>query len=177
MSGHNKWSKIKHKKAAVDAKKSKIFSKLSKLISAESKVVGGDINSPTLRTIIEKAKKENMPKENIERAIKKGANKDAISMERVVYEAYGPGGVAMIIDCLTDNKNRAAAEIKHVLSKNNLSLSEMGSASWAFENTGDGWEAKTLIDVNEENSKKLEEIIENIEDGEDVQWVYTNKKK
>ena len=97
MSGHNKWSKIKHKKAASDAKKSKIYSKLVKLIQSESKDAKGDISSPGLRTAIDKAKAENMPKDTIDRAVKKGASSDAASMEHVTYEAYGPGGCAIRI--------------------------------------------------------------------------------
>jgi transcriptional/translational regulatory protein YebC/TACO1 len=108
MSGHNKWSKIKHKKGAEDAKRSKIFSRLSKMITNESKKANGDVSSPGLATAIESAKKENMPKDTIERAVKKGTDNDTASMDSVTYEAYGPGGCAIIIEGLTDNKNRSA---------------------------------------------------------------------
>ena len=174
MSGHNKWSKIKHKKAASDAKKSKIYSKLVKLIQSESKDAKGDISSPGLRTAIDKAKAENMPKDTIDRAVKKGASSDAASMEHVAYEAYGPGGCAIIIEGLTDNKNRIAAEIKHTLSKNGLSLAAPGSASWAFEKTPEGWTAKTPSPISEEDSVKLEKLFEELEENDDVQEVYTN---
>ncbi len=174
MSGHNKWSKIKHKKAASDAKKSKIYSKLVKLIQAESKDAKGDISSPGLRTAIDKAKAENMPKDTIDRAVKKGASSDAASMEHVTYEAYGPGGCAIIIEGLTDNKNRIAAEIKHTLSKNGSSLAAPGSASWAFEKTSEGWTAKTPSPISEEDSAKLEKLFEELEENDDVQEVYTN---
>src|SRR3989344_606369 len=118
MSGHNKWSKIKNKKAVTDAYKAKVFSKLVRFITVESKKAKGDVNSPRLRTAIEKAKVENVPSDNIERAVKKGAGADAGEMEQITYEAYGPGGCALIIEALTDNRNKAAQEIKHILTKN-----------------------------------------------------------
>jgi YebC/PmpR family DNA-binding regulatory protein len=174
MSGHNKWSKIKHKKAASDAKKSNIYSKLVKLIQVESKAAKGNVDSPGLRAAIEKAKAENMPKENIERAIKKGASNDSAAMEQVVYEAYGPGGCALIIEGLTDNKNRTAQEVKHVLTKNGLQLAAPGSASWAFTKTADGWDAQTTTQISPEDGEKLEKILEQLDDLDDVQDVYTN---
>lgn len=174
MSGHNKWSKIKHKKAITDAQKSKIFSKYAKFISVESKNVKGNITSPTLKAIIEKAKKNNMPAVNIERAVKKGVGDDGVSIEPVTYEVYGPGGCALIIEGLTDNKNRTAAEIKHLLSKHGLQLAEPGAAIWAFEKNGVDWEAKTIIRISEKDGEKLKTIIEAIENNDDVQYVYTN---
>jgi YebC/PmpR family DNA-binding regulatory protein len=134
MSGHNKWSKIKHKKAISDSKKSKEFSKLARLLTVESKKASGDISSPSLRVAIEKARGANMPSINIDRAVKKGITADAASMEAITYEAYGPGGSALVIEALTENKNKAASEIKHILSKNGSSLAAQGSATWAFEN-------------------------------------------
>ena len=174
MSGHNKWSKIKHKKAASDAKKSKIYSKLVKLIQVESKITRGDTSSPSLRAAIEKAKAENMPKDTIDRAVKKGASSDTAAMEHVTYEAYGPGGCAIIIEGLTDNKNRIAAEVKHSLSKNGLSLAAPGSASWAFEKTSDGWISKTNTPISDEDDIKLEKILDELDENDDVQDVYTN---
>src|SRR3989344_2427014 len=117
MSGHNKWSKIKHKKAASDAVKSRVFSKFARLISVESKKVKGDINAPGLRLAIERAKKENMPGDNIERAVAKGKSDTGTSLEKVIFETYGPGGVALLIEGLTDNNNRTSQEIKHLLGK------------------------------------------------------------
>ena len=174
MSGHNKWSKIKHKKAATDAQKSKIFGKLARLISVESKLSGGDVNSPGLRTAIEKAKKENMPSENIDRAVKKGAGSDMTQMDAVLYEAYGPGGCALIIEGLTDNKNRISAEVKHILTKNGLSLAAQGSATWAFEKINGGWTPKTMSPISEEDSIKLSKVVEELEENDDIQNVYTN---
>jgi YebC/PmpR family DNA-binding regulatory protein len=172
MSGHNKWSKIKHKKAITDAQKSKAFSKLVRLIQVESKKAKGDVNSPGLKMAIDKAKKENMPKDNIEKAIKKGASDTGASMDAVTYEAYGPGGVALMIEALTDNKNRTSAEIRHILSQNGLALSSPGSASWAFENK----EPKTFVEIDEEDAEKLDSLMETLGEQEDVQEIYNNKK-
>jgi len=174
MAGHNKWSKIKHKKAATDAQKSKIFSKLVKLIQVESKACGGDISSPGLKSAIEKAKKANMPSDNIDRAVKKGAGGDSSNMEQVVYEAYGPGGVAMIIDGLTDNRNKTAQEIRHILTRNGLSLAESGSASWAFEKIGGEYKPTTMTEISDEDADKLRKIIDELEENDDVQEIYTN---
>lgn len=174
MSGHNKWSKIKHKKAASDAQKSKVFSKLVKLIQNESKACEGNIDSPGLKSAIEKAKKVNMPSDNIDRAIKKGKEDTSASMETVVYEAYGPGGVAMIIEGLTGNRNKTAQEVRHALTKNNLSLAATGSASWAFERVGGEYAPKTMTEISDEDAEKLESLIDELEELEDVQEVFTN---
>ena len=129
MSGHNKWSKIKHQKAASDATKSKVFGKLVRFITVEAKKANGDTNAPGLRVALEKARAANMPLDTVERAIAKATSDASASMERVVYEAYGPGGVAVVIDALTDNRNRTAAELKHLLSKHGVALAAPGSAS------------------------------------------------
>ena len=138
MSGHSKWASIKHKKGAVDAKRGKVFSKLIKEVTVAARLGGGDPSgNPRLRTAIQAAKAENMPKDNIDRAIKKGSGELAgVSYEEVNYEAYGPGGVAMIIDCLTDNKNRTVADIKHILDRHGGSIGEPGCVSWMFEQKG-----------------------------------------
>ena len=175
MSGHNKWSKIKHKKASVDAQKSKAFGKLTKLITVESKKTGGDINSPELRGAIEKAKQVNMPTDNINRAVQKGKTNSASSLEEVLYEVYGPGGVAMIILGLTDNKNRTAAEIKHLLVKQDLSLAEPGAAMWAFEKEGNEYKPKTTTSISKEESLKLKTTVEIILEHDDIQDVFTNE--
>lgn len=174
MSGHNKWSKIKHKKAVTDAKKSQVFSKLVKLITTESKKASGNTDSPGLKFAIEKAKKENMPSLNIERAVKKGMSDDASSMESVTYEAYGPGGVALIIEGLTDSKNRTAAVIKHLLSVHGLELAAPGSAKWAFTKNSDGWKPNETIEIGDDESQKLASLKDDLENNEDVQEVYTN---
>lgn len=174
MSGHNKWSKIKHKKAATDAQKSKIFSKHAHLITLESKNAGGNMDSPGLKSAIERAKKDSMPAANIDRAIKKGAGGDAGGMEALTYEAYGPGGTALIIDVITDSRNRTAAELKHLLSKQGLQLAEPGAAAWAFEKVNTEWVAKTTVPISEEDGEKLETLIELLEENDDVQEIYTN---
>ena len=174
MAGHNKWSKIKHKKAATDAAKSKIFSKMARLITVESKKAGGDVTSPGLASAIERAKAVSMPKENIERAIAKGNSQDASNLESVTYETYGPAGVAIIIDALTDNRNRTAAEVKHILSKNGYELATPGSASWAFTHTHEGYEPNSTVEISEEDASKLEKLIEALDEQDDVQEIYTN---
>lgn len=138
MSGHNKWSSIKHKKGAADAKRGKVFSKLIKEITVAARLGGGDIEgNPRLRSAINAAKAENMPKENMERAIKKGTGElEGTSYEEANYEGYGPGGVAVLVDCLTDNKNRTVAEVKHLFERYGGNLGEPGCVSWLFEKKG-----------------------------------------
>lgn len=175
MSGHNKWSKIKNKKAVTDAKRAQVFSKLVRFVSVESKKAKGDINSPGLRAAIGKARAENVPNDNIERAIKKGIGADAGEMEQITYECYGPGGCAIIIEALTDNRNKAAQEIKHILTKNGFALAAPGSASWAFtKNLGGEWSPNTKIVIPEEDGSKLQQLIDELEDNDEVQEVYTN---
>lgn len=174
MSGHNKWSKIKHKKAGTDAAKSKIFSKMAKLISTASKQTNGDTSSPVLRAAIEKAREYNMPADNIERAVKKGAGADAEALEAITYEAYGPGGSALIIEALTDNRNRAAQEVKFILSKNGFTLAAPGSAAWAFTKENNEWKPNMTVPISEEDGKILEALIEELENNDEVQDVYTN---
>ncbi len=175
MSGHNKWSQIKHRKGAADKAKSNIWGKLAKRIIVESKLANGDVNSPTLRTMIEKAKKENMPKENIDRAVKKGISNDASSMESIMYETYGPGGAAILISTVTDSKNRTAQEIKHLLTKNGLALASQGSAMWAFQKDMEGgFSPTTTVPLNGSDNESLMKILEEIDAHDDVEDVYTN---
>jgi YebC/PmpR family DNA-binding regulatory protein len=138
MSGHSKWASIKHKKGAADAKRGKVFSRLNKEITVAARLGGGDPGgNPRLRSAIQAAKAENMPKDNIERAIKKGTGElEGASYEECNYEAYGPGGVAIMIDCLTDNKNRTVAEVKHIFERHGGNLGEPGCVSWIFEKKG-----------------------------------------
>lgn len=138
MSGHSKWSSIKHKKGATDAKRGKVFSKLIKEITVAARLSGGDPDgNPRLRTAIAAAKAENMPKDNIERAIKKGTGElEGTTYEEANYEGYGPGGVAVLVNCLTDNKNRAVADVKHLFERNGGALGEPGCVAWIFEQKG-----------------------------------------
>ena len=175
MSGHNKWSKIKHKKGAADAAKSKIFGKMAKLITNEAKIAGGNRESPGLKSAIDRAKAVSMPNDNIDRAIKRATESGAQAMEAGTYEAYGPGGCAVIITTLTDNKNRTVAEIKKLLSDNGAQLADPGAAVWAFEKSNDGtYTATTSIDLDEVGKTKLEKLTEALEDHDDVQAVFTN---
>jgi len=176
MSGHNKWSKIKNKKAVTDAQKSKIFGKLVRFVAVESKKAKGDINAPGLRAAIEKAKEANVPSDNIERAVKKGLGGEGGEMEQITYEAYGPGGCALIIEALTENRNKAAQEIKHILSKNGYELAAPGSATWAFEKQAHGseWMPKNTVLVGQEDSVKLEILINELEENDEVQGVFCN---
>ena len=138
MSGHNKWSSIKHKKAAADAKRGKAFSKISKEITIAAKDGGGDPNmNPRLRTAILAAKAVNMPQDNVTRAIKKGTGElPGVSYEEIIYEGYAPGGVGLIIEVLTDNRNRAAAEVRTTLDKRGGSLANNGAVAWQFNKKG-----------------------------------------
>ncbi len=174
MAGHNKWAQIKRQKGAADAAKGVLWGKLGKRITVESKKASGDVNSPALRSIIETAKKANMPKDTIERAVQKGVSTDASQLEQITYETYGPGGAAIIIETVTDSRNRTAQEMKHLLDVNGLALATPGSAAWAFEKTHEGWEPKTTVPLSEEDSAKLMEILEKIDGNDDVQEVYTN---
>ncbi len=138
MSGHSKWSTIKRKKGAIDAKRGKIFTRLIKEITVAARTGGGDPDgNPRLRAAITTAKTENMPKDNIARAIKKGTGEIAGEVyEEILYEGYGPGGVAVLVECMTDNRNRTVADIRHYFAKSNGNLGESGCVAWMFEKKG-----------------------------------------
>jgi YebC/PmpR family DNA-binding regulatory protein len=154
MSGHSKWHSIRHKKGATDAKRGKIFSRLNKELMVAARMGGGDPSAnPRLRQAIAAAKSENMPKDNIERAIKKGTGElEGINYEEYMYEGYAPGGVALLIEVMTDNKNRAAADIRYVFNKRGGSLGEAGCVAWMFEKKG-------LI-IFEQNQVAEDEVLE-----------------
>ena len=168
MSGHSKWSSIKHKKGAADAKRGKIFSRLIKEVTVAARLGGGDPDgNPRLRTAIQAAKTENMPKDNIERAIKKGTGElEGTSYEEANYEGYGPGGVAMLIDCLTDNKNRTVADIKHLFDRHGGNLGEPGCVAWMFEKKGLIILEKDKVDEEVLLNVALEAGAEDVKDGE-----------
>ncbi len=177
MSGHSKWATTKHQKAATDAARSRAFSRLARLITVESKKAGGSLSDPSLAAAIARAKAANMPKDNIERAIAKGASKDSAALEQVVYEAYGPAGVAIIIDALTDNKNRTTPEIKHLFSKLGFEVAAPGAASWAFTKTGMKFiPNEPLTDIAGDDEEKLQAILDTLDEHEDVQAVFTNAR-
>ncbi|MSR77472.1 MAG: YebC/PmpR family DNA-binding transcriptional regulator [Candidatus Omnitrophica bacterium] len=152
MSGHSKWATIKHKKGALDAKRGKIFTKLTREITAAARMGGGDASSnPRLRTAIQSAREQNMPGENIDRAVKKGTGDlEGVSYEEITYEGYGPQGVAMLVQVLTDNKNRTAPEIRMIFAKYGGAMGSAGSVAWIFEKKG-------LIVVDQ--SKSSEEVL------------------
>jgi YebC/PmpR family DNA-binding regulatory protein len=174
MSGHNKWSKIKRQKAGTDAAKSKIFSKMARAIATASRLANGDTTSPSLRTAIEKAREYNMPIDNIERAVKKGVGGDTETMESITYEAYGPGGCALVIEALTSNRNKAAQEVKFILSESGFTLAAPGSATWAFTKENGEWKPNMTVALSSEDESILEKLIESLEDNDEVQDVYTN---
>lgn len=177
MSGHSKWSQIKRQKSVTDAAKSRVFSRYARLIALESKKANGVLSAPGLSVAISRAKAANMPKENIERAIAKGASKEAGNLEQVVYEAYGPGGVAIIVDALTDNKNRTTQEIKHLLVLQGVELSTPGAASWAFTKAGGKYAPnEPLIDLAQTSEEHLQKILEALDEHDDVQQVFTNAR-
>ena len=138
MSGHNKWSTIKHKKGAVDAKRGKLFSKIIKEITIAARMGGGDPEgNPRLRTAVNATRVANMPKDNVDKAIKRGTGEiEGVNYEEITYEGYGPGGVAVLVEVLTDNKNRTVAEVRHIFEKYNGNLGESGCVSWMFKKQG-----------------------------------------
>jgi YebC/PmpR family DNA-binding regulatory protein len=155
MSGHSKWHSIKHKKGIADAKRGNLFTRLSKNISIAAKN-GGDMEmNPNLRAAVEKAKEANMPKANIERAIKKGTGElnDGTVYEELLYEGYGPGSIALLVHCITDNKNRTISNVRHTFSSNGGNLGEPGSVAWMFEQKGE-----ISVELVKNSSKNAEEI-------------------
>src|SRR3989338_2425143 len=152
MAGHSKWAKLKHQKGKTDAQRSALFSKLVRFISVEAKKAKGDRSAPGLRAAMDKARAANMPADNIDRAIEKASTSG--ELDQVVYEAYGPGGVALVIEGYTDSRNRTAQEIKHILSQHGVQLANPGAASWAFTKNAEGLEPQTTVEVSEEDGDR-----------------------
>jgi transcriptional/translational regulatory protein YebC/TACO1 len=173
MSGHNKWSKIKHKKAATDGLRSKLFSKHAALIAMEARKAGGNATSPGVVAAVERAKKDSMPKDNIERAIAKGSGSGAAALEEVIFEAFGPGGAGMIITAVTDNNNRTAPLIKHAFVKAGYQLGAPGSAMWAFTKANDRYIPTTPLEINDSDGEKLASLIEALLEQDDVHDIFT----
>ncbi len=175
MSGHSHWAGIKHKKEATDQKRGKIFSKLLAAVSAAAKSEPNPDFNPRLRTAISKAREASVPQENIERAVKRATEAGA-ALEELVFEAYGPGGIAIMMEAVSDNRNRAVQEIKMALKERGGKWAEAGSVRWAFESAGPegGWKAKFPQSIAEEDRKKLAELVAALEDNNDVQKVFTN---
>ena len=175
MSGHSKWSSIKHKKAKTDAARGKAFTKLIREITVAARQGGGDPDAnPRLRLAIQAAKGQNMPNENIQRAVKKGAgDTDGANFDEITYEGYGPGGVALMIDALTDNRNRTTAEVRHALTKHNGNLGETGSVGWNFDTKGVIRVERSRCDEETIMEAAVEAGAEDVLEGEDSWEVMT----
>lgn len=172
MSGHSHTKTIKHKKDATDQKRGRLFSKLLNAIAIAAREEPNPQFNPRLRTTIEKARQNNVPQENIERAVKR-ASEDK-NLEELIIGAYGPEGIAILVEAITDNKNRTIPEIKKIISEHGAKFAEPESILWAFENTDGHRQAKFKQQISEESKNKLNELIEDLENQEDVQKVYTN---
>ena len=185
MSGHSHWSKIKYKKTATDAKRGKAFSKIAREISMAAKEKGKDPETnPSLRAIIDKAKNFNMPKDNIDRAIKKGIGElKGEVLENITLEAYGQAGIALIIEGITDNKNRTLGEIKQILNQFQGKLAGPGSVKWMFERKIDAetgllsWSAKEKVELEEKDRDSCQKLFDALNENESVQKVYSNLKE
>lgn len=175
MSGHSKWSTIKHKKGAADAKRGKIFTKLIKEITIAARMGGGDVDSnPRLRSAVAAAKSQNMPKDNLERAIKKGTGDlEGVQYEEMSYEGYGPGGVAVLVECLTDNKNRTVADVRYIFSKAGGNIGTDGCVSWMFDKRGLICIAKSESDEDTLMEVGLEAGAEDVKDEGDCFEIIT----
>lgn len=173
MAGHSKWAKLKHKKAITDVQKSKTFSKLLRFVSVEAKKAKGDRSSPGLRAAVDKARAANVPSDNIDRAIDKASASG--EMEKVTYEAYGPGGCALVIEAYTDNRNRTVQELKHLLSLHGGSLANQGAAMWAFQkNAEGGLEPMAPIELSDEDAQQMAELSDALEEHDDVNEIYSS---
>ena len=170
MAGHSKWANIRHRKGAQDQKRGKIFTKIIKEITISARLAGGDLSAnPRLRKAVSNAKSNNMPNDKIDRAIKKGTGElDGVIYEEITYEGYGPGGVAIIMDVITDNKNRSVADIRHILTKYKGNLGESGSVSWIFEKKGQIILSRKLNDENIVFESALEAGAEDFETDDDI---------
>ena len=177
MAGHSKWANIRHRKGAQDAKRGKIFTKIIKEITVSARIGGGDQDSNSrLRKAVSNARSNNMPQENIIRAIKKGTGElEGVAYEEMSYEGYGPNGIAILIEVITDNKNRTVSELRHILNKNNGNLAEPGSVAWMFERKGE----ILISDFHGDEEKLIEDILvcgaDNFEIAEKHVMVTTNQ--
>ncbi|MFH1092712.1 MAG: YebC/PmpR family DNA-binding transcriptional regulator [Candidatus Omnitrophota bacterium] len=179
MSGHSKWASIKHKKAATDSKRGKVFTKLIRELTVAAREGGGDPDAnPRLRLAMQKAKDSNMPKDNIEKAIKKGTGElPGVVYESMVYEGYGPSGVAVLVDVLTDNKNRAAAEVRSIFTKKNGNMAGAGSVAWQFKQKGLIIVAKDKSEEDKLMNIILENGAEDMQSGEDTYEISTQPRE
>jgi YebC/PmpR family DNA-binding regulatory protein len=172
MSGHSKWSQIKHKKGVSDQKRGQLFSKLAKAISLAAKQGTDPLANPQLQAAIEQAKKHDLPGDNIDRAIKRAGEKDSASLEKITIQAIGPGSVAVIIEAVTDNRNRTIANIKNVLGRYGAKMVQENSLNWIFN---EGWKPKILQEISDKETRnKLEMLFIELRADEDVGNVFTN---
>jgi len=179
MSGHSKWSTIKHKKAKLDAQRGKVFTKIIKEITVAARMGGSDIDSnPRLRTAVGNARNANMPKDNIEKAIKKGTGElPGVSYEEMTYEGYGPGGVAVFVEVFTDNKNRTAGELRHIFSKHGGNMGESGCVAWIFERKGQIILKGENFNEDEVMEAAIEAGAQDVEFDDGTAIVYTDKEE
>ena len=179
MAGHSKWANIKHRKGAQDAKRGKVFTKIIKEITVAARLNGGDLDSnPRLRTAVSKARSNNMPQNNIIRAVKKGTGElEGVNYEEMIYEGYGPVGVAIYMEVITDNKNRTVSELRHLLNKNGGSLAEPGSVSWMFKRTGMIILASNKLNEDNLLNDILESGADDFEITENLAYVSTEKSE
>ncbi|MBI4160428.1 MAG: YebC/PmpR family DNA-binding transcriptional regulator [Candidatus Yanofskybacteria bacterium] len=174
MSGHSKWSQIKHRKGAADQKKGQVFSKLANKITIAARSGIDPASNYKLQSVIEEARAANMPKDNIERAIKQAGDKDSTAINEILIQAMGPGGIAIAIEGVTDNSNRTINEIKKILSENGAKMVPEGSLSWAFSH---GWVPITPIELGDKNQRdKIEGLLGLLAEHDDVEKVHTNLK-
>ena len=178
MSGHSKWSQIKHQKGVADAKKGQLFSKFSKLISIAAKTGADPANNPSLAAVIERARAANMPKDNIERAVKRAGEKDAATIQELTVQALGPGNVGIVITAVTDNRNRTLGDIKTILAKHGTKMAGEGSLNYLFDRvmTPEGleWRAKFPAAVEEKTKVALETLFEELGTHDDVENIFSN---
>ncbi len=177
MSGHSHWAGIKHRKGINDAKRGQVFTKHGKLITIAARSGGGSPDTNfQLRLVIDRARLDNMPKENIERAIKRGTGelKEGAQIEEIIYEAYCPGGIMMVIKTLTDNKNRTVSEIKTILGKFGGKLGGQGSVMWNFEFSNFEYKPKNIIEADVKTKEQYEKLLETLDENEDIQEIYDN---
>lgn len=172
MAGHSKWKQIKHRKAAKDGKRANVFSKLSRAITIEVKASGGRTDAPSVVAIVERAKAVDMPKDNIERALQKGTGAGGEELVSLLFETFGPSGVPIVITTITDSRNRTVQEIKHLLTEHETALGAQGSAIWAFTKTTEGYEPTAPTELSDDDSEKLQTLVDALEDHDDVQNVY-----
>ena len=172
MSGHSKWSQIKHKKGVSDEKKGQIFSKLAKKISMMARDGADPATNFRLQSAIEEARSFNMPKDNIDRAVKRASEKSAQALDRIVIQAMGPSSVAIIVEAITDNRNRTIGDIKNILFKNDAKMVPENSLNWMFDNS---WNPRTPLEITDQNLKiKLEKLFDELDDQDDIENIYSN---